>query len=512
MADVDFTIGLRDLGVTRGFDRVDRSINRSRKSLGLFRQGLRGLGRGLGFSAVIGLQRAFQGLGNIVQESIGKFIRSERGLNEANRIMELSADKVKGLRVSLDELEIATAQPFDKLTAGLEALSSLQFKPARAFDILVTAARTASAEFGNVRDSADAIGVAVKKFGVTRGLAADIISQTVISGGFVTGRGLQDVTLFLSKTANRFEIIGSTLQEAGAVIANLTQAKLPARLAITQTGRFLSEISTKKFRDRLIAALDLRGIKAKDRDVDVRNIRLAGLVDVLRKLSDRQFEDLFKRETGELAALALITKETADIQEFKTQLAAVSQRGGVESRFARREKNIDFQFGQQTAAIEVALRTLGRDLAPEIVGIREQLIRVLIENKDAIITLSNVFVKATRGFANLFSLFEKESGEGGARLTRQELAGGFIKELSKGIVEGPAVEFIPGIGPLIRLFRGLTPDSSPESPTGDVGSSLGGTSSDPEFKKNQELQLQQSEREENNNNQARQRLENAVKR
>jgi len=441
MADVDFTLGLRDLGVARGFDRVDRSIKRSKKSLGLFRQGLTGLGRGLGFTAVIGLQRAFQGLGNIIEQSIGKFVRSERGLNEANRIMLLSKDRIDGLRDALDTLSIETAQPFDKLTAGLEALSSLQFRPARAFEILTTAARTASAEFGNVRDSADAIGVAVKKFGVTRGVAADVISQTVISGGFVTGRGLKDVTLFLAKTANRFEIIKSSLQEATAVIANLTQAKLPAKLAITQTGRFLSEISTKKFRDRLIAALDLRGIKAKDPEVDVRNIKLAGLIDVLRKLSDRQFEDLFKRETGELAALALITRETPDIQEFRTQLAAVSKPGGAESRFALRETNIDFQFDQQSQRNEVALRTLGEKLAPEVGAIREKLTLALVDNKEAIITLSKTMGKVVSGLANFLSLFETTSGEGGAELTRGQLFGGFLTEFIGGfggdILVGP---------------------------------------------------------------------------
>lgn len=411
MADVEITVGFRDLGVVRGFDRVEKRISRSSKTLGIFRQGLRGLAGGAGFAAVTGIARGFAAISRTVEVAADKFINMRRGLEEANRILGLTQGRLKSLEPILTDISISTGQNIDGLTESFEGFASAQFNVEQILKRVRIAARAATGDFAKAEKLTLGLIAGEKIFLARPGRVADVISQTVVQAVFARGVGSEQVAQFLRRAGLEFRAAGASIEKATAVFATIAQAGLPAPEAITVAKRFALEIITQKFQDRFVKILTEAGVKVTAEQVDVTRpeVDILDLVPLLRQLTDKQIERAFTRKPAFKAALELKAPESTERQELKTIfneiLKATKGIGAVERRFQLREEGITLEIEQSRQRSEAALRALGGEVGLEFIGIRTALTIALVKNKDSIIKFGKAIVVVTALLGKLAGFF-----------------------------------------------------------------------------------------------------------
>jgi TP901 family phage tail tape measure protein len=316
---------------------------------------------------------------------VGTASQFEDTLAKIDNLTEATADEVAFLSTELKALaQTIPKSPNELGQAAFFVLSSGIKDVNQALEITKVAATAAAAGLGNTDQVARVLTSVINAYGkenINAAEAADILFTAIQQGSAEA----EDFTQGLGRLLGIAPQLGIEFDQLAAAVADLTNVGLPANQATTALLGIMNQLISPS--DRAKEALESAGLSIEDLR---RRVSEQGLIQALVGISDeldnniQSFEQLFPEVRGLTGALLLLRNQGSAVSGT---LDSIRNSGGiVDEAFKRVSETFSFQANLLKNQLLLFLIDLGQEVLPGIVSQAKNLVSILEENREAIVS------------------------------------------------------------------------------------------------------------------------------
>jgi len=281
------------------------------------------------------------------------------------------------------------------IAKGLYDILSASVAPAKALDVLTVSAKAAVAGMTETGIAADVITTVLNSFALSADRAGEISDKlfaTVQKGKIV----FPELASNLGKVASSAAVVGLSMDEMLAAIATMTRGGLRAEEAITS---LMATVSA------FVRPTDNARKEAKKLGIDlsITGMKTTGLLDVVKKLSKAEDEQLGKiiENVRMFRGMAIILKDVAGYHE-SLEYIAVKSAEETERAFAKMSDTASFKISVMWAKIKGLGLAIYAKYEPQVKAALDKVNKWFDKNEDAIIEWAEIAYNKIGGVLKKF--------------------------------------------------------------------------------------------------------------
>lgn len=296
-------------------------------------------------------------------KAVSAAVEFERGMRNANTIMQLSEEQFAAVSDEVLSLSRRVPQSANVLAAGLYNIASAGFAGAEGLEVLEKSAVAAAAGLTTTDVSAKAITSVLNAYGLEASSAADVsdVLFKTVELGVLT---FEDLASQLGDVLGLGAAAEIQIDELAAATATMTKAGISTAQATTSLNRAIQSIIDPG--DDFTALLRSWGYESGQAALD--HLGLEGVIQRVREATGGQAQEVLKYFTEIRAArgvLALMIDDGRTYAEISAQITDEQSRAGATAAaFAEQQKALSAQWDLFVSGVESGLIVIGRELIP----------------------------------------------------------------------------------------------------------------------------------------------------
>jgi TP901 family phage tail tape measure protein len=303
---------------------------------------------------------AVAGIG--AKQSITRFAETERAMTRVGITGEGTAEQVAAATQSLRQLAFDTAQPFDKIVAGMNALVSAGMNFESAMKTIPAIAKVAQATGSDMSETATTADAAMQHMAISAG-GMDKAFDSLAAAGKAGKFEFKDMARYLPSLLPAAKAIGYTGQEGLERVAALLQTIRAGTGTSEEAATALSNIFQKMESEETAKKFSKMGVNLR-KEMDLARAKGEDLVQTFLRLTEKALKgDMSKLPqligdlqfgTGIRSALQLIDK----YKEVRTTMKGAA--GSIDKDFKRVLGDTQTQIDQSKESIDRLTSSVGR--------------------------------------------------------------------------------------------------------------------------------------------------------
>lgn len=355
---------------------------------------------------VVALGAAYKTLG-AVKDSVSGALDLNRSLTRTITLTNETAEGIRDMGGALNALGVETAKGPKAIADALYFVASSGNVGTKALDILTASARGAALGMGDADQVARAITSTVNAYGeanLSAARAADVLFASVREGGAEA----KDLAGSIGRVVAIAHALGVEFSQVGAFVAAFTRLGVSADEAVTALRGTLIALEAPNERTR--KGLKAIGLSAAELKRDIATIGLAEtLVKIVQAAggSEAKLREVIPNVRAFAGVLSVASTQGEELVAIANRIT--NSTGDMTNAFKDLEKSPAFQWDRLTAQIEVFKNTLGTDLIPALIGVRQELAGTFTEAGAH--TLADQLIPAVRALGDALVFFVRHLTE-----------------------------------------------------------------------------------------------------
>jgi TP901 family phage tail tape measure protein len=352
------TLGLDSTDFEKGIRGASNTANNFGGILGKI------AGAGL---ALMAIERAFQGISNAIENSIGKAADFQTAMAHIAGLTNTSGDAIAGLSKQVLQMASSMGQSPQKLAEALYFISSSGFEGADAMNILNESAKASAAGLGSTAKVADALTSAISAYKVGTDQAAhftDVLTQSVIEG---KGEADSFAGVF-GRVLPIASQMGVSIEEVAASLATMTRTGLSTDEAATALRQLLMNLVRPA--KQSAEALSAMGISSDQLRQMIKDKGLLATLDVLMDKTGGNVDQLGKIVPNIRGLVAVLGTAGSQGEAYAEVLRNIeNSTGATDKAFAKVKETFNFNWDALKAGAESFTIALVAGLLPGLTDV-----------------------------------------------------------------------------------------------------------------------------------------------